>query len=411
MTTNSSTQAQAPNWGHILAAIFLVAGTCIGGGMLALPVATGVNGLMPSLLIMLGCWIAMTVTGLLLVEVSLWFEEGAHFSTMATTLLGTFGRVVTWILYLFIGYASIVGYTAAGGSQVAEAVRVYLGLAITKELGAFLFLIIFSGVIFLGSELVGRVNTILFFAMILAYLGLIGSGVPYVKPALLAYENWNKAYLAIPLLLTSFSFQTMAPSLTPYLKRNIRALRIAVVAGTTICVVVYAVWQLLILGIVPAEGPNSLATALQQGEPPTLFLRHHLNNHWICAIAEFFAFFALATSFLGIGLGLFDFLADGLALPKRGYNKVVLIGLLAVPTYLVAVFFERIFIIAMEASGGFGDAILSGMIPVIMVWMGRYYYKEKAEWRLFGGKWLLSIIFLFFLAVLLLEIGLYSGLV
>ena len=41
--------------GSVLSAMFLVAGTCIGGGMLALPVATGVSGFIPSIAIMHFC--------------------------------------------------------------------------------------------------------------------------------------------------------------------------------------------------------------------------------------------------------------------------------------------------------------------------------------------------------------------
>ena len=58
----------------VLSVVCLVAGTCIGGGMLALPVATGVAGFFPSILTMLFCWAAMTASALLLLEASLWDE-------------------------------------------------------------------------------------------------------------------------------------------------------------------------------------------------------------------------------------------------------------------------------------------------------------------------------------------------
>ncbi len=38
------------------------------------------------------------------------------------------------------------------------------------------------------------------------------------------------------------------------------------------------------------------------------------------AIADFFCFFAIVTSFLGIALGLFDFLADGLKIPRKKWE-------------------------------------------------------------------------------------------
>ena len=397
--------------GSILSAMFLVAGTCIGGGMLALPVSTGISGFLPSIVVMFLVCLAMTATALLLLEVTLWMGEGVHLISMTSRILGVPGKIVSWCLYLFICYASLVAYTAAGGSQMALAVHDYFSLSISKEIGAVIFLVIFASVIYLGSRIVGRVNTILFTAMVVAYLGLVGMGISEVKGDLLFHRQWPGSLMAIPLLLTSFSFQTMVPSLTPYLKRNTKALRIAVIGGTSLAFVIYAVWQWLILGIVPVEGSHGLAEALARGEPATLFLREHVAGKWICVVAEYFAFFAVVTSFLGIALGLFDFLSDGLGIRKKGGGKLVLALLIAVPTIIFATKFERVFLVALETSGGFGDSILNGLIPVLMVWLGRYYMglDKDSNFRLAGGKPMLAVLFAFFLFSLILEIILQAG--
>lgn len=396
---------------NILSAMFLVAGTCIGGGMLALPVATGVSGFLPSVSLMLLCCIAMTATALILLEISLWFGEGAHLITMTNELLGMPGKIVSWCLYLFICYASLVAYTAGGGVQLVTAFRDYFSLGITKEIGATLFLIVFSLVIYLGNRIVGRVNAVLFIAMVAAYLGLVFMGIPEVKGTLLFQYQWSGSLMAVPLLLTAFSFQTMVPSLTPYLNRNAKALRWAIIGGTSLAFVIYGVWQWLILGIVPVDGPNGLAEALARGEPATQFLREHVEGHWICIVAEYFAFFAIVTSFLGIALGLFDFLSDGLHIKKKGIGSLVLILLIAIPTIIFATQYERVFLVALETSGGYGDSILNGLIPVLMVWMGRYYVNrgQNSQFRLPGGKPVLVGLFIFFLCTLALEIIIQTG--
>lgn len=397
--------------GSIVSAMFLVAGTCIGGGMLALPVATGLSGFMPSILIMIICWIAMTTTALLLLEVSMWMEEGVHLISMTSRILGTPGKIVSWCLYLFICYASLVAYTAGGGVQVASAVKDYFGMIITKEIGSVLFIFVFGAIIYLGSRVVGRVNAVLFIAMVGAYLGLIGMGLPETKLEFLKHRQWSGSLMSIPLLLTAFSFQTMVPSLTPYLKRNAKALRFAVIGGTITAFVIYAIWQWLILGIVPIDGSNGLSEALARGEPATQFLREHVQGRWVCVIAEYFAFFAIVTSFLGIALGLFDFLSDGLKIKKGGNGKLILGLLIVVPTIIFATQYERVFLVALETSGGFGDTILNGLIPVLMVWLGRYYLKmgNEGSFTVPGGKPLLSVVFVFFLCALILEIFVQTG--
>ena len=394
------------NFARTMAALFLVAGTCIGGGMLALPVATGMSGFLPSIAMMTLCWISMTLTALLLLEVSMWMEDGVHLISMTSRILGMPGKVVSWCLYLFICYASLVAYTAAGGLQIAMLASDYFHQEITKEVGAIIFIALFGGVVYLGSQTVGRVNTVLFIAMMVAYFGLVGIGVSEVKPELLRHQEWSRVWTAIPLLLTTFSFQTMVPSLTPYLKRNVKALRIAMVGGTFVTFVVYAIWQWLILGIVPVDGDNGLSEALIRGEPATQFLREHVIGSWVHVVAEYFSFFAIITSFLGIAFGLYDFLSDGLKIKKIGKGKVILGLLIVLPTIMFATWFERIFLVALETSGGFGDSILNGLIPVAMVWLGRYRLglSKPGDYQVLGGKPVLVYIFIFFFSALLLAI-------
>lgn len=392
-----------PTVGRIISAMLLVTGTTIGGGMLALPVATGLNGFLPSIAIMAICCLAMITTALFLLEVTLWFGEGAHVMTMTSAILGKWGKLVSTIVYLFICYASIVAYTAGGGAQVAAALNHYLGWGLTDDLGACLFLAVFYAVIYMGNRIVGRVNTMLFVAMIFAYVLLIGVGIDEIRPTLLAQVSWKGSLMAVPLLLTSFSFQTMVPSLVPYLNRHVKPLRIAIIGGTLFTFAIYAIWQALILGIVPIEGDKGLAQALYEGSPATIFLHDHVTSSWVAVAAEFFAFFAIGTSFLGMTFGLIDFLADGTGIKKQGGGKVILGLLIVIPTLIIATQFERVFLIAMDTTGGFGDTVLNGMIPVLLIWIGRYKMGYQSNSPTPGGKVLLVLTFAFFFFALGIE--------
>lgn len=384
-------------------AMFLVAGTCIGGGMLALPLVTGLCGLVPSLVIMLFCGVFMTLSALLLLEVSLWMEEGVHVITMTSRILGWPGKAVSWCLFLFISYASIVAYTAGGGVQIAHL------FSLPKDAGCLIFLLFFGGIVILGNVFVGRVNGVLFLTMIAAYIALVLTGFTEIKPELLILKNWSRSLISLPILLTAFSFQTMVPSLTPYLKQHKSALRWAIIGGTLITFIVYALWQIIILGVVPPEGKNSLVTALYHSIPPTQFLREHVEAKWISYVAEFFAFFAIVTSFFGMTIGLHDFLADGLRVKGRGVGQIILAVLIIVPTYIFATQFERVFLIAMDLSGGVGDTIQNGMIPTLMAWIGHYVIKYPNSKPLFGGKLLLGLTFAFFLFSFICEVLMQSG--
>src|SRR5690348_7302081 len=94
----------------------LVAGTSIGAGMLALPVVTALGGFFPSLFVYVLCWLFMTCTGLLMLEICLLMPPGANLVSMAQKYLGRFGEVLAWVLYLFLFYCLSVAYVSGGGS-------------------------------------------------------------------------------------------------------------------------------------------------------------------------------------------------------------------------------------------------------------------------------------------------------
>ncbi len=386
-----------------LNAIFLVAGTCIGGGMLALPVSTALNGFFPSLCVMLLAWLAMTCTALYLVEVGSWMKkDDAHLISMTNTFLGKYGKYISWCLYLFICYASLIAYTAGAGHLIAKL------FSLPLETGCLIFMLLFGPAIFCSHIVLGRINSVLFIALIIAYVLLICMSATKIQPELLLRYDWQDAMLTLPLFLTAFSFQTMVPSLHPYLNHHAPSLKLAIIAGTTVAFVVYLLWQATVLGTVPLDG--GLLQALHTGAPATHVFGEAIGSGWIDLLATFFAFFALVTSFFGISLGLYDFLADGLSIPKKKWGSVLLGVLILVPTIYGACNIERVFLTALEASGGYGDSLLNGIIPILMICVGRYHFKLKQTGcTVPGGKWLLVAGLCFYALALLIEIGCFKA--
>ncbi len=349
----------------------LVAGTCIGGGMLALPVVGAPAGFIPGFILMIVVFSIMTITGLCLVEIGFWMKKtDAHIITMASTILGAWGKWLMWFLFLFISYASLTAYAAGCGHLFAEGLSALFSTSVPKSLGCWLFILIFGPFLLGPRYILGRANDLIFILMVGAYAVIIGTGIPIVQHELLLRKDWNQAYLAIPLLITSFSYQTMVPSLSPFLNQDKKSIRVAVVLGTLIAFVVYGLWQFVVYGSVPLEGEAGLLQAFAKGEPASYSLSQLTHSTVIPYASSLFAVFALVTSFFGIGIGLFDFLSDGLNISKKGQGAIVLGLLVLIPSLIFAISFERIFIVALDVSGGFGDTILNGVIPLVMLWLG-----------------------------------------
>lgn len=365
-----------------LTASLLVAGTCIGGGMLALPVVAALGGFIPSLLLMGIVWVMMTATALSLVEIGFWMKESdAHIMTMVSTILGRFGKAIVWMLFLFISYASLTAYAAGCGHLIKEAFSSLLGIPISLTVSCILFTLLFGPFLLGPRVILGRCNDVLFVIMILTYVLIIWTGMGLVTTENLLRHSWSHAYLAIPLLITAFSFQTMVPSLHPFLDHNKRSLRVAVIVGTIISFIVYALWQFVIFGGIPLTGEVGLLEAFKAGQPASFCLTKITHSVIIPKASALFALLALVTSFFGIGIGLFDFLGDGLKIPRHGKGAITLGLLVLLPPLFFAISFERIFIMALDISGGFGDTLLNGVIPLVMLWVGGSHFAPDANHR------------------------------
>jgi tyrosine-specific transport protein len=171
--------------------------------------------------------------------------------------------------------------------------------------------------------------------------------------------------------------------------------------GSAIPLMIYLVWEWLILGIVPLQ---NFQVALDQGEIATEALKNAVGVSWVVDIAQAFAFFAIVTSFLSVSLSFVDFLADGLKIKKTPKGKVILTLLVLGPPFLCALLYPTIFLIALNTAGGFGAVILFGILPALMAWKGRYTQKLALPQLVPGGKPLLIAVMAFALWVIVLQI-------
>jgi tyrosine-specific transport protein len=121
-------------------------------------------------------------------------------------------------------------------------------------------------------------------------------------------------------------------------------------------------------------------------------------------VAAYFAFFAIVTSLFGQALSVFDFLSDGLKIPKSSKGRMVLCLLTFLPAYIFSQLFPHVFFLALELVGGVAVMILFGLLPVAMVWKGRYRMGMKSNAMVPGGKPLLLFIATISASVLIYEI-------
>lgn len=379
-------------FGHLVGGTLLVAGTSIGVGMLALPVATASGGFIPALAVYLICWLFMLGTGLLILEACIWMPKGANLITLSSRLLGKWGKGFCWVLYLFLFSCLMIAHIAGGGGVVSD----LSGGTLPSWLGTIIYVLLFSPVVFLGALWVDRFNLGLMVGIVITYVFFVSSSISYVNPTLLTRMDWGKVWWSLPVVFTAFGYQSLIPTLFNYMNRNVSKVRLSLIFGTTIPLLIYILWEFLILGIVPLEGNGGLLQSLQKGESAVNPLGNYIHNPALLTMGRTFAFFAMTTSYLGISIAFLDFLLDGLKLSRKGKPKILICSVIFFVPLIITLINPHLFISALSVAGGFGVALLLGAMPILMVWAGRYYEGHSLmHQQLPGGKITLSIMLAF----------------
>lgn len=388
---------------RLIGAILLVAGTTIGAGMLALPVTTGLAGFIPSIILMTLFWLFMLLTAFYLLEVNLRMKGQSNIISMVKKTLGRPGEVVAWICYLLLLYSLVAAYIV-GCSQILQDI---VGMALPAKLWPLFIFLFFGTFVYFGTKVVDGLNRFLMIGLIVCYIAMIVLGVFHIDLKLLLHSNFLKVASSIPVMATAFGYHIIIPSLSTYLNHDSRLLKKAIVMGSLIPFVVYLLWQLLAMGVIPLEGNFGLKCAAEKGLQATICLKEIIGNPLLAMAARAFAFFAIVTSLLGVSLSLSDFLADGLKIKRTFLGNGAILLLTFLPPLFFAYFYPEGFIMALNYAGIF-VVVLLAVLPTLMAWFERYSGKRfvKSDFEVPGGKPLL--ITAIFLSVILLGVEVFS---
>lgn len=388
----------------IVGGVLLVAGTTIGAGMLALPVVTGFAGFYPSLLLFLLFWAYMTFTAFLMLEVALWMPLHTNLITMARKTLGKTGEMISWTTYLFLLYSLTTAYIAGSGPIINDFVISLTGLLLPDWVGILPLLVVFGFFVYKGTKSVDYINRLLMLGLVVTYVMMVVFLTPYVQESLLRHVSWQSLFFAVSIVATSFGFHIIIPSLVSYLNRDVPSLRKVILIGSAIPLFVYIIWELLTLGIIPLDGPQGLKEGYNKGANGAHLLAGLLHNSRIGLVAQFFSFFAIVTSFLGVSLSLTDFLADGFKIEKTRRGRILLYLLTFTPPFIFTLIDPRAFLSALEYAGAFGVMVLLGLLPALMVWRGRYVHLFPSTFKVPGGKLALVLVVIFSILMISVEV-------
>lgn len=386
------------NYRKIANAIVMVTGTSVGSGLLGLPIMTSTAGMIPTLCAFIAAWIFMTMAAYAILTIKLQWRGSYNLSSLIKHTLGRSGQYASSVMIVLLLYSLLCTYTMAGGAWL----RVFMHsmMPLSSHVSTLLFTALLGSVLCCGDRFVYNLNNALGIGLVLAFIATVGSGLLPNDYAFISQRNLRAILPSMPLILTTFGFSIVVPSLTEYLDYDEKSVKIAILVGSLIALMAYVLWEWVTLGHISLKGNLGFDHMKRMGDDGTgvmVALAHSTNRHWILLAGRWFAVFAVVTSFLGVSLALMHFLSDALTLQCKGRGRLMLFGLTYLPPVIVTCFYPNAFVQILSFAGIF-VAVLLGLFPLWMVLKTR----SGPSIGFNNAMWLVGV--LFFMVVIAQEL-------
>lgn len=361
-----------------LGAMYIILGTCIAAGLLGLPIVTAHGSFILTILMVISAWILMSVGAFCLLQVNLWLPPESNLISMSEATLGHFWKWVTWVVYLLLLYSLICAYLAASG-DVVHALLNAVGVPIPRALSTILAAVIIGAIIYKGIRSVDLVNRVLMSAKIIICVAIIALVMPHATWQHLAVGNMHWGISAWLVIICSFGYAIILPSIRVYLNSDKKQLKRVVLAGSFIPLVIYLIWIAVIQGALPRTGAHGLIAMIGSKDTNSMLMMQlvSLTHHPVLqTFSIIFVSICSITGLLGVSLCLTDFLADGLKKKKEGWKALMLVILTMLPSTLIILFDPAIFTKALAYAGFFCLYILVAL-PIGMYLVGKKSYNKN----------------------------------
>ncbi|MCC9042420.1 aromatic amino acid transporter [Myroides sp. M-43] len=352
---------------RLLGSILIIAGSSIGGGMLAMPITSAGVGFLGATLLLFVIWFAMCYTALLMVRIYDFNSSKDGFDTLTKKYAGLLVNRIAGLSLMFLIYGLTAAYMSGGGTILKTNIDLLFDTNIDDRLTVLAFSLVFSAVVIIGTRWVDWFTRILFGAKVVFLVLLVILMTPLIKWANLLHMPLSQGIviMSIPAIFTSFGFHGSIPSIVDYLDGNKKMLRKAFILGSLLPLVIYLIWQIVILGSLDQTVFMQILNEHSEVKGLLLSIRELSHSTSIETLFSFFAATALGTSFLGVSIGLFDYYRDLFKDRKKSTIRPLATICTFVPPLMFALFYPEGFILALGYAAIAG-VILALVIPIIL---------------------------------------------
>lgn len=373
----------------VLGGAMIVSGTCIGAGMFSLPIVSSGMWFGWSIAALFFVWYSLYSSGLYFTETSLNYPVGTNYSKMAKDTLGRSGQLTALLSVGFICYILTYAYISGGSSVLGHTLESVFAIELAPWAASLGFVAVLSLVVLLGSRAVDRVSTAMVAGMVFTFVSSVGDLMDKANPdtlfpGLAPVDTVPYLWGALPFLVVSFGYHTAIPSLMLHYNGDRDKVIKSVKYGSLLSLGIYLCWQIAVLGNVDRQ---QMAGVVEQGGNMGVLLgtlEQAVSSTSLEAMLQIFSKMAVATSFIGVALGLFDFLNNLCGFGQSAMGRAKTAALTFVPPTLLGVLMPDGFIVAIGYAALVATVLLV-ILPGAMTLVWRRRAKQQHDYRVRGG--------------------------
>ena len=361
----------------------IIASVCVGAGMLGLPIAGAGAWTFWSILTITITMLIMTASGWMLLEAFKHYDLKVSFNSVTRDLLGRKVNFINNITVYFVAGILLYAYITSSGLVVQQL------LGLNSNIAAIIFVLLFSALIWHSTRAVDRVSVILVTLMVLSFTFGVSGLAASVDMAVLFDSIGTDDHYApyamamLPVALTSFGYHHSVSSMRAYYGDENKA-GYAILGGTSIALALYVFWLISIFGNLLRSDFGTVIA--RDGSVDVLLnaLGSAVVSQNVTNALNIFSMAAIVSSFVGVGLGLFDFLADlfGFEDTRAGRTKSWLVTF--IPPLLLSLLFPFGFVIAIGYAGA-AATVWACIIPALLVHKSRRRREQGTGYKAPGG--------------------------
>ena len=354
---------------ELLNASFLICGTAIGAGLIALPLMAANLGIQTTIAIVIFMVFIAYQSSMMTLDLN--EREGRSVSIVEMSKImsgrGAFG------ICLLSFYALSLSLLTAYFSGVADSLKVFLNIENGKLIAPLCGLGLFA-ILCLNLKIFMRLNTflvvILLSAIAVSLAKIHISGETFALPEI-AFDR-TAFFSFLPIIFTSFGVQNICPHIYEYLNGDRRKINQAFLIGIIVPAIIYIIWIYFVFENILARD-RIFFTKLQQHQIAVgeliKFLCESSDSLFMEISFKILSLFAIVTSAIGIALGLLKSVQETISSSRKITGAIIcaipLILVLCVPNAFISVLsfggmIATIFVIfipyhLLRKSGGIGD--------------------------------------------------------